>query len=258
LKPWRTSTCSAERFAHVALDQKLQNPSSTAYRAHRRLTHRSSGAPTAGHQGPATGRLYIICGRALASCRCRPLSSNVRRRRGPMRYANRVSALRRELNSHEKANSRRDSAPPSRDIGRRLNDKVWWHHKRTHLSKSDSASLRAVPKPSLGAALPSPTAALRRSNGFQPVHGAAGSNSGFWHRHCWRLETVAHQHLRRGAVSTCGTRPRTTEPQLHCAPRTSPPNPSLKGSANGRPPGPPAGVVYHPAVGPGVLPSSPP
>ena len=35
------------------------------------------------------------------------------------------------------------------------------------------------------------------------------------------------------------------------------PNHSFKRSANGRPPGPRAGVVYHPARGPGVLPSSP-
>ena len=43
-----------------------------------RLTPRSSGAPTAGHQGPAGGTRYIFANRALASCRCRPLSSNVR------------------------------------------------------------------------------------------------------------------------------------------------------------------------------------
>ena len=36
-----------------------------------------------------------------------------------------------------------------------------------------------------------------------------------------------------------------------------PPNPSFKRSANGRPPGPRYGVVYHPPRGPGVLPSSP-
>jgi hypothetical protein len=45
---------------------------------HRGLTPRSSGAPTAGHQGPVGGTLYIFANRALASCRCRPLSSNVR------------------------------------------------------------------------------------------------------------------------------------------------------------------------------------
>ena len=42
------------------------------------LTPRSSGAPTAGHQGPAGGTLYIFASPGLASCRCRPLSSNVR------------------------------------------------------------------------------------------------------------------------------------------------------------------------------------
>jgi hypothetical protein len=35
------------------------------------------------------------------------------------------------------------------------------------------------------------------------------------------------------------------------------PNTSLKRSANGRPPGPRGGSVYHPPRGPGVLPSSP-
>ena len=46
----------------------------------RGLTLRSSGAPTAGHQRPAGGTQYIFATRALASCRCRPLNSNVRPR----------------------------------------------------------------------------------------------------------------------------------------------------------------------------------
>ena len=46
-----------------------------------RLTCRSSGAPTAGHQGPPAVR-SIVCRRALASRRWRPLNSNVRRRLG--------------------------------------------------------------------------------------------------------------------------------------------------------------------------------
>ena len=40
-------------------------------------------------------------------------------------------------------------------------------------------------------------------------------------------------------------------------PLKAPPNPSLKRSANGRPPGPRGGSVYHPPRGPGVLPPSP-
>ena len=42
------------------------------------LTLRSSGAPTAGHQGPACGTWCIFTARALASRCRRPLSSNVR------------------------------------------------------------------------------------------------------------------------------------------------------------------------------------
>ncbi|CAD5373031.1 hypothetical protein RA210_U280006 [Rubrivivax sp. A210] len=47
----------------------------------RGLTPRSSGAPTAGHQGPACGTQCIFTARALASYRRRPLSSNVRPRK---------------------------------------------------------------------------------------------------------------------------------------------------------------------------------
>ena len=48
------------------------------------------------------------------------------------------------------------------------------------------------------------------------------------------------------------------QPQLHraSAPRPRPfaagPNPSLKGSANSKPPGPPAGLAHFPSVGPGI------
>ena len=44
----------------------------------RRLTPRSSGAPTAGHQARSGGTRYIFASPGLASCRRRPLSSNVR------------------------------------------------------------------------------------------------------------------------------------------------------------------------------------
>jgi catechol 2,3-dioxygenase-like lactoylglutathione lyase family enzyme len=44
----------------------------------RRLTPRSSGAPTAGHQARVGGTVYIFTAPGLAPCRRRPLSSNVR------------------------------------------------------------------------------------------------------------------------------------------------------------------------------------
>ena len=48
------------------------------------LTLRSTGAPTAGHLGPAGGTRYIFTGRAKASCRRRPVTSNVRPRKIPL------------------------------------------------------------------------------------------------------------------------------------------------------------------------------
>ena len=58
----------------------LANATSLFSRAVCCLTLRSSGAPTAGHQHPASGTPYIFTVRVLASCRCRPHSSYVRPR----------------------------------------------------------------------------------------------------------------------------------------------------------------------------------
>ncbi len=52
---------------------------SSVPRRQRGLTRRSSGAPTACHQGPAGGTRKIFASRALAAYRRLPLSSNVRR-----------------------------------------------------------------------------------------------------------------------------------------------------------------------------------
>ena len=70
--------------AHATSEERTMHRTRSAGRraksARRGLTLRSSGAPTAGHQRPAGGTRYIFAIRALASCRCRPLNSNVRRR----------------------------------------------------------------------------------------------------------------------------------------------------------------------------------
>ena len=71
--PWRPrrqlveATCSLPHLKGIACST-----------AQRRLTPRSSGAPTAGHQARAGGTPHIFTGPGLASYRCRPLSSNVR------------------------------------------------------------------------------------------------------------------------------------------------------------------------------------
>ncbi len=71
------SCCSASSQSESAVCN-LPLPVSTA---HGGLTPRSSGAPTAGHQARACGTPSIFTGPGLASCRCRPLSSNVRPRK---------------------------------------------------------------------------------------------------------------------------------------------------------------------------------
>ena len=72
-------TCSAairDRLAAVVRRRK-QPPPPVVHECG--ITPRSSRAPTAGHQAPATGTVYIFCGRGLASHRRCRLSSNVRR-----------------------------------------------------------------------------------------------------------------------------------------------------------------------------------
>jgi hypothetical protein len=70
LKTWRTTSAAAEREAILAGRQELRYLAKLLARAGSArpcLTRRSSGAPTACHQAPATGTVYIFCGRALAT-----------------------------------------------------------------------------------------------------------------------------------------------------------------------------------------------
>ena len=83
LNAWPPTVNSAEREARRRAkrsNRALADPPSTVTARSAGLTPRSSGAPTAGHQGPVRGTVYIFSARALASCRRRPLSSNVRPR----------------------------------------------------------------------------------------------------------------------------------------------------------------------------------
>ena len=80
------SAVGAEREAVKLADQSITPGCSAASIAfgtwsHRCLTPRSTGAATAGHQARAGGTRYIFTSPGLASCRCRPLSLNVRHRK---------------------------------------------------------------------------------------------------------------------------------------------------------------------------------
>ena len=78
-------------------------------------------------------------------------------------------------------------------------------------------------------------------------------------RHARSLALVADAGYR-----DCSCRAAEREAESHACkftlaslPREPMPNPSLKRSANGRPPGPVSGAEHFPQPGPGVLPSSP-
>ena len=86
-KSWSAHSClSAESSTSLTVGATCGHiPNSRTPRPQCGLTTRSSGAPTAGHQARSGGTRYIFASPGLASCRCRPLSSNVRPRLAAMR-----------------------------------------------------------------------------------------------------------------------------------------------------------------------------
>ena len=75
------SSCRLRGWRVSAPKLLLLHFACTSTTAARCLTPRSNGAPTAGHQARSGGTRYIFTSPRLASCRRRPLSSNVRQRR---------------------------------------------------------------------------------------------------------------------------------------------------------------------------------
>ena len=97
----------------------------------------------------------------------------------------------------------------------------------------------------------------------QRAFGAALFSSGARHRSSpAAAQNPALHSLQRGAGSICArpsrvTTPGSCRPAYRAQQGASRPNPSLKRSANGRPPGPRGAVNYSAPRGPGVLPSAP-
>ena len=179
--------------------------------AARCLTPRSSGAPTAGHQAQSGGTRYIFASPGLASCRRRPLSSNVRQHKVPVSACRQTARLPGLVFAHSSLNVR-GSLPTL--VGP---------------YRTSSAGLQTLPSAS----------ACPRERG--PTVTAA----------C---------HYRRPPPWLARERAKVTPAalRLHRNHRGALPNPSLKRSANGRPPGPVWRYAVHfRQLGPGVLPSSP-
>jgi hypothetical protein len=160
------------------------------------LTPRSSGAPTAGHQARSGGTRYIFASPGLASCRRRPLSSNVRHRMAP-------------------------------------------------------------PAVRLNTARPSGLASVKYRGTFGQFEGQSSPHASPHASVNFRYSPAAHTTSHAAEAATTGC-PRHEIANSGCGTfRTALPNPSLKRSANGVPPGPACGALHSPQSGPGATPSSP-
>ena len=209
--------------------------------------------------------MYIFCRRGLASRRRCRLNSNVRQHNRGRAVLQQSQRLRREFNLHNAAKPRtaslRQRAGQRSSVGcgrtELRSSSAEWKAKQGHVR-------RAVPHDSSDKGAPCHIEPLRcvGSPAVQSVRRPAAASIGAsGHGQLMRrLQRVACHARRRGAGSTCGGPPGTTWPWRAQHPRSPAvlPNPSLKRSANGRPPGPGRRYGVHCLQpGPGVLPSSP-
>ena len=176
-----------------------------------------------------------------------------------MRFANRISACRRELNSHGAAKPRRQSTVRQRVREQALHESERMEQRHLQVARAnrtDSNTNDLEPPRHI-----EPSHCVEGS-GFQSVRWAAedGVVASCKNR-SRRLEYTVRQGLRctaggvRGGSQGIAGPLRAWRSGSKCA---ALPNPSLKGSANSRPPGPPAGLPHFPSVGPGVLLPAPP
>ena len=181
-----------------------------------------------------------------------------------LRYASRVSAFRRELNSH-------DAAQPQCIRRRRASDQEQPHvvAPRRALKSSLAAQAQADHEPELEEAavlrlasnLGLPllrwiSAAIRPAKSYQAGAGTVGDRQ----RRTGKAVGCRCGRQRRRGVSSRHLSSRRAEGRVRpvCSPRALMPNPSLKRSANGRPPAPGRWYAVHfHRPGAGVLPSSP-
>ena len=197
-----------------------------------RLTLRSSGAPTAGHQARSGGTRYIFASPGLASCRCHPLNSNVRRHEYQAMPANERFGRSHQMQSLRSA-ARHTQASPSPPRARASVSLPRWLASSTAVHRFGSASLQVR---------------VRRRT--------ATPNRVACRTDLTLLMRVAS--VRFGSENV--QMPCSVQPPAFVVPLSVgkvAPNPSFKRSANGRPPGPRGRLAYHCPRGPGVLPLSP-
>jgi hypothetical protein len=205
------------------------------------LTPRSSGAPPAGHQARAL--LWFILHRAgLASCRRRPLTSNVRQHSPTMRHN--AAVVERQAARSPGASRR---SPPFVNTGASIAPLKSQRRQEQSLRSSVllSNSTPSASRPRLGrldvalgsqSVVPAvgsttvPSAACGAGGGRGRQRGTS-EEQGVWRRKCGSLRSLS----KRG-------------------PRRVLPNPSVKRTRNGVAPGPRGRVVYPRPHGPGATP----
>ena len=232
------------------------------------LTPRSRRGPTAGHQGPPGGTRYIFASPGLASCRRRPLSSNVMPHRTRLTPAAARFGWRSQ---HTKGQTRFPPAAIQRPCAWRPSPSRARTSTKTELLVATSAGPRVTScrlayiqarDAKDGDAAPQNKQVRASGQKYKLRVHAGGAHRashseplGRGARRSGGVPPLLRRQPRRG--SFCGAPAEITNSSLFRATRVRH-NPSLKRSANGRPPGPAGryGVHFLPA-GPGVLPSSP-
>ena len=181
-----------------------------------------------------------------------------------MQCSSRASACRRESNSHDAAKPREPNSPHRRAAP--CDPQAWAHGVSNYLVAA-ACGVGRLGRPQESNYLePLPHTEPTHcagSSGSQSVRGAAATSSAASGLgQLLRLEYPTREGPQRGAGSAwCASRGITGpwQAQRRRASGAALPNPSLKGSTNGVPPGPASryGVHFLPA-GPGVMPLAPP
>ena len=172
--------------------------------------------------------------------------------------SSRVSAWRRELNSHNAAS--REHRAHREALGGPATTAA--------ISALGKDKLQHVQRVDLGKELnPNDRVPLRQ---LEPLHcvggpefqsvgraAAAGIGKSFQRRLARRLEYVVHHRQLRGAGSTCGSPSKDSKVALLSSRHPSLPNPSFKPSPNSKMPGPRSSPYHHLQRGPGIFLSGP-